>query len=308
MMLQVQGVSKSYATLKALDDVSLSLPEGEIYGLLGPNGAGKTTLIRLINRITMPDEGEILLNGNALSPRDVEYIGYLPEERGLYKKMKVKEQILYFGQLKGLSRNDARLRTTEWLERFEASYLADKKVEELSKGMQQKIQIICTILHNPKLLIFDEPFSGFDPVNAQLLKREILRLRDQGSTFLLSTHNMNSVEELCNEITLINRSRVVLQGSVSEIRRQHRSDILSLTVTEEPTQLLDLGVEVIERNRTTEGYLQLRMHKPKKMTNSELLLEIASGGSELYAFHEELPSMEEIFVKTVTSLNNIPQP
>ncbi|MGL5894209.1 MAG: ABC transporter ATP-binding protein [Bacteroidales bacterium] len=299
MILQVEGVSKSYASLKALDNVSLSIPEGVIYGLLGPNGAGKTTLIRLINRITMPDEGTIYLNGNSLSSDDISYIGYLPEERGLYKKMKVKEQIHYFGQLKGLSHYDVRAKAKDWLERFEVSHLADKKVEELSKGMQQKIQIICTILHNPKLLIFDEPFSGFDPVNAQLLKREILRLRDEGSTFLLSTHNMNSVEELCSDISLINHSKVVLQGSVRDIRHENKSDILSITLQDKEINLDSSRVEVLERNIISSGVAQLRVKKLHTESNSTLLSSLLPQ-AEIYSFYEELPSMEDVFVKTVT--------
>ncbi|MGC3977955.1 MAG: ATP-binding cassette domain-containing protein [Paludibacteraceae bacterium] len=217
-ILEINNVTKQYSGHLALDEVSLSVEQGSIYGLLGPNGAGKTTLIRIINCITMPDSGEVLLNGKQLTTKDVHKIGYLPEERGLYKKMKVGEQAIYLARLKGLSRNDAIKSLNYWFEKFEITNWWNKKVEELSKGMAQKVQFITTILHEPELLIFDEPFSGFDPVNADLLKREILALRDKGATVIFSTHNMSSVEELCENISLIDKSRVVLQGSVVEIR------------------------------------------------------------------------------------------
>ena len=223
-LLCVEHVTKRYATHTALHDVSLAIPRGAVYGLLGPNGAGKTTLIRIINRITAPDEGRVLLGGRCLAPEDVRRIGYLPEERGLYKKMKVGEQALYFAQLKGLSKREATLRLKRWFEKFGIAGWWDKKVEELSKGMAQKVQFIVTVLHEPELLIFDEPFSGFDPVNANLLKNEILALRDAGATIVFSTHNMSSVEEICDHITLIDRSRNVLRGagrrSAAPARRQ----------------------------------------------------------------------------------------
>lgn len=298
MLLDVLNVTKNYSNHRALDSVNMHVPQGVVYGLLGPNGAGKTTLIRLINQITMPDAGEILLNGNILSRQDIEKIGYLPEERGLYKKMKVKEQITYFAQLKGLSRNEARLRMKDWCDRFEIPHLLDKKVDELSKGMQQKVQIICTLLHNPKLLIFDEPFSGFDPVNAILLKREIHRLKDEGATFILSTHNMNSVEELCSHITLINKSHVVLEGEVETIRHNNKSDILSVTVDRLPDNLTPEMLEVIS-SKEIMGKLEYRIRKNPSVSNRDLIGRIAEV-SEIYGFIEEMPSMEEIFVKTVS--------
>ena len=227
-LLCVEHVTKRYATHTALHDVSLAIPRGAVYGLLGPNGAGKTTLIRIINRITAPDEGRVLLGGRCLAPEDVRRIGYLPEERGLYKKMKVGEQALYFAQLKGLSKREAALRLKRWFEKFGIAGWWDKKVEELSKGMAQKVQFIVTVLHEPELLIFDEPFSGFDPVNANLLKNEILALRDAGATIVFSTHNMSSVEEICDHITLIDRSRNVLSGPVDEVRRRHGGNVFSI--------------------------------------------------------------------------------
>ncbi|MBE0674278.1 MAG: ATP-binding cassette domain-containing protein, partial [Bacteroidales bacterium] len=217
-LFEAVEVTKQFANHLALDKVSVSIPEQSIFGLLGPNGAGKTTLIRIINQITGPDSGTLWLNGQKLKPQDVVQIGYLPEERGLYKKMKVGEQILYFAQLKGLSKAEAYKRTKYWFKKLEIIDWWDKKVEELSKGMQQKAQFVSTILHEPKLLIFDEPFSGFDPVNASVIKNEILFLRERGATVLFSTHNMSSVEELCDDISLINRARVILQGRVDEIR------------------------------------------------------------------------------------------
>ncbi|MDE6352218.1 MAG: ATP-binding cassette domain-containing protein, partial [Muribaculaceae bacterium] len=219
-LLTVSNVSKHYAGHTALDDVSLEVNEGRIYGLLGPNGAGKTTLIRIINHITAPDSGHVIFDGHPLTQNDVVNIGYLPEERGLYKKMKVGDQALFFARLKGLSKADATVRLKEWFERLEISDWWNKKVEELSKGMAQKVQFIVTVLHRPKLLIFDEPFSGFDPINANILKREILRLRDEGATVIFSTHNMSSVETLCDDITLINNSKNILTGNVDEIRNR----------------------------------------------------------------------------------------
>ena len=224
-LLTVEHVTKRYASHTALDDVSLAIPKGSVYGLLGPNGAGKTTLIRIINRITAPDAGRVLFGDREIAPDDIYRIGYLPEERGLYKKMKVGEQAVFFARLKGLSRREAVVRLKQWFVRFGIQEWWDKKVEELSKGMAQKVQFIVTILHEPELLIFDEPFSGFDPINANLLKDEILALRDKGATIIFSTHNMSSVEEICDHITLINKSRNILSGEVDEIRRRHGSNI-----------------------------------------------------------------------------------
>ena len=221
-MLEVRNVTKRYSAHLALDRVSLRVPKGQIFGLLGPNGAGKTTLIRIINRITVPDSGEVFFDGHLSRPEDVARIGYLPEERGLYKKMKVGDEALYLAQLKGLSAREARTRLQEWFERFDILSWWNRRVEELSKGMQQKLQFIITVVHRPDLLIFDEPFSGFDPVNAELLKQEILALKEQGHTIIFSTHNMASVEELCDHIALINHAQVVLSGSVRDVREQFK--------------------------------------------------------------------------------------
>ena len=225
-LLRVEHVSKHYSGHTALDDVSLDIPRGSVYGLLGPNGAGKTTLIRIVNRITAPDEGRVLFDGRPLASADVQRIGYLPEERGLYKKMKVGEQALFFARLKGLSRAEAVRRLRVWFDRFDIASWWNRRVEELSKGMAQKVQFIVTVLHEPELLIFDEPFSGFDPINANLLKEEILGLRDRGATVIFSTHNMSSVEEVCDHITLIDRSCNILSGAVVEIRRRHGQNLL----------------------------------------------------------------------------------
>ena len=222
--LEAQDIVKCYANHKALDGVSIKVPQGKVFGLLGPNGAGKTTLIRIINRITAPDSGKVYFNGHLSQPDDIYNIGYLPEERGLYKKMKVGEQAIYLAQLKGLDKREATKRLKEWFDKFEITQWWDKKLEELSKGMQQKVQFVITVLHKPQLLIFDEPFSGFDPVNAELLKREILELKNQGHTIIFSTHNMSSVEEICDNIALINHSHVVLQGEVNEVRSQFKTN------------------------------------------------------------------------------------
>ncbi|WP_303030979.1 ABC transporter ATP-binding protein [uncultured Duncaniella sp.] len=238
-ILQVENVSKSYSSHLALDNVSVNVPEGKVYGLLGPNGAGKTTLIRIINHITAPDSGQVLFNGHRLTQADVEHIGYLPEERGLYKKMKVGEQAVFFARLKGLSKQDAVRELRRWFEKFDILSWWDKKVEELSKGMAQKVQFIITVLHRPQLLIFDEPFSGFDPINAALLKEEILKLKDEGSTVIFSTHNMSSVEEICDNITLINKSRNILSGNVEEIRRQYFGNRYDLTFTGDQRVLME---------------------------------------------------------------------
>ena len=224
-LLRVENVTKRFAGHTALDDVSLSIPKGSVYGLLGPNGAGKSTLIRIINRITAPDSGKVYLNGREIQPEDVLKIGYLPEERGLYKKMQVGEQAVYFAQLKGMSKKDAVARLKVWFRKFGIESWWDKKVEELSKGMAQKLQFIVTVVHEPQLLILDEPFSGFDPINANLLKEEILALRDKGATVIFSTHNMSSVEEICDDITLINKARNILSGNVREIRGKHGTGV-----------------------------------------------------------------------------------
>jgi ABC-2 type transport system ATP-binding protein len=222
-IIKTEGVVKQYGAYRALDDVSIAIPRGSVYGLLGPNGAGKTTLIRIINRITAPDSGRVLFDGVPIAPGDVARIGYLPEERGLYKKMKVGQQVLYFAGLKGLSKAEATRRANEWFARLQIEGWWNKKVEELSKGMAQKVQFVTTVMHEPELLIFDEPFSGFDPLNAEILKNEMLRLRDNGATIIFSTHNMASVEEVCTHIALINRGKVVLDGTLEDVRARHGS-------------------------------------------------------------------------------------
>lgn len=298
--LEARNIVKQYASHKALNDVSIQVPEGKIYGLLGPNGAGKTTLIRIINRITAPDSGEILLNGRPSLPSDIYNIGYLPEERGLYKKMKVKEHALFLAELKGLKKQEANQRIDEWFEKFNISSWKDKKVEELSKGMQQKIQFITTVIHDPELLILDEPFSGFDPVNAELLKKEILELKEKGKTIILSTHNMESVEALCDEITLINKSQVVLQGNVKAIRNQYKKHVFMVIVSGHD---FDFNSDLfsLESKESTLETTKVRIKKLGQSSNSEILREITHR-YEVLSFEEELPSMNEIFIQTVTAL------
>ena len=296
-LLSVRGVSKQFAAHKALENVSIEVPRGRIFGLLGPNGAGKTTLIRIINHITLPDTGEVWFDGKPLSQEDVAQIGYLPEERGLYRKMKVGEQALYLAQLKGLSRHEAQKRLEVWFEKFQIMPWWNKKLEELSKGMQQKIQFIITVLHEPKLLIFDEPFSGFDPLNAELLKQEMLQLRDRGATIIFSTHNMASVEEVCDDIALIHRSQVRLQGNVQDIREQNRTGEFSLTttsgqLTEQPDQF------VILEQRQQGALTTYRLKKQEDLTNSALVQRLANE-VEIRRFSEILPTMNDIFLRTV---------
>ena len=296
--LEANHIVKQYANHKALDDVTVHVPENSIYGLLGPNGAGKTTLIRIINQITGPDSGEVLIDGRPAQPSDVEHIGYLPEERGLYKKMKVGEQILYLSQLKGLSRNEAKTRMQAWLRKFDIEGWEKKKIEELSKGMQQKIQFITTVIHRPKLLILDEPFSGFDPVNANLLKREILELRNEGATIIFSTHNLASVEELCDRVSLIHHSKVVLQGDVDDIREQHKKHLFKVATREGALQPNLNMYEIIDSKPCRKGTVStLRKIRPE-ITNGELIQEL-SRQYELTAFEEILPTMNEIFIETV---------
>lgn len=302
--LEARNIVKQYASHKALDDVTIQVPENSIYGLLGPNGAGKTTLIRIINHITGPDSGEVYINGRLSVPSDVENIGYLPEERGLYKKMKVGEQLMYLARLKGLSRNDAKERIKYWLGKFDIADWDKKKVEELSKGMQQKIQFIATVIHRPKLLIFDEPFSGFDPVNANLLKNEILELRKEGSTIIFSTHNMSSVEEICNEITLINRSRAVLQGEINSIRQAHKKHLFKVTFADEaPIKLSDL-YETTEQKVINGCLTAIVRKRNSNITNNELINALMQS-SQLATFEEILPSMNEIFIDTVGEPANV---
>ena len=301
-LLCVEHVTKRYATHTALHDVSLAIPRGAVYGLLGPNGAGKTTLIRIINRITAPDEGRVLLGGRCLAPEDVRRIGYLPEERGLYKKMKVGEQALYFAQLKGLSKREATLRLKRWFEKFGIAGWWDKKVEELSKGMAQKVQFIVTVLHEPELLIFDEPFSGFDPVNANLLKNEILALRDAGATIVFSTHNMSSVEEICDHITLIDRSRNVVSGPVDEVRRRHGGNVFRIDFAGDLSaldlQALERVARVVAEPRPEGRLLTMRLRLPSA-DSVRSALSLLNERVEIRGFEEIIPSMNDIFIRAV---------
>ena len=300
-IITAEHITKRFSAHTALDDVSVEIPRGSVYGLLGPNGAGKTTLIRTINRITLPDEGRVLFNGAPITQQDIFRIGYLPEERGLYRKMKVGEQALFLARLKGLSRYEALLRLREWFKRLEIESWWDKKVEDLSKGMAQKIQFIVTVLHRPELLIFDEPFSGFDPVNANLLKEEILRLRDEGATVIFSTHNMSSVEEICDHITLINKSRNILSGKVDEIRRKHGGNIFSVQYKGDGkalTERLRGLCEVLEGEESSTGYSSLKIHIE---CNEDIrsIVALINGEVEMRQFTETIPSMNDIFIRAV---------
>ena len=294
ILLEVENVVKQFAGHLALDNVSLAVPENSIYGLLGPNGAGKTTLIRIINCITAPDSGEVRLNGKKMTTAEVQQIGYLPEERGLYKKMKVGEQALYLAQLKGMSRQDALKALKYWFEKFEIQAWWDKKVEELSKGMAQKLQFITTILHSPKLLIFDEPFSGFDPVNADLMKREILELRNNGATIIFSTHNMGTVEDLCENISLVNQAKIVLQGNVAEIRANHSTKTF-LVRSENP--ITGNNFELLSQTQK-DGIFETKIKKMNTGSNNLLLKELIQQ-TEIHTFEELLPGMNDIFIETV---------
>ena len=304
-LIKVENVSKMYASHTALDNVSLEIPRGSIYGLLGPNGAGKTTLIRIINHITAPDKGQVYFDGHILTANDVVNIGYLPEERGLYKKMKVGEQAIFFARLKGLSKQEATIRIREWFDRFDINNWWDKKVEELSKGMAQKIQFIITVLHRPQLLIFDEPFSGFDPINANLLKTEILKLKEEGSTIIFSTHNMSSVEELCDNITLINKSQNILTGRVDDIRMQYGKNRYELTFNGDASilqnqlepMLLKCITIPIEDNRNK---LLFNFKDNVKLKD---IISIANENTELISIVPSMPSMDEIFIQTVKNNN-----
>ena len=302
--IEIKDVVKDYGKHRALDHVSMNIPEGCIYGLLGPNGAGKTSLIRIINQITKPDSGEILLNGVPMKPEDVRDMGYLPEERGLYKKMKVADQIMYLAQLKGMPRKEVEAEMKVWLERFELTDWRNKKIEALSKGMAQKVQFIATVIHRPKLLIFDEPFSGFDPVNAEILKREILRLRENGSTIIFSTHNMGSVEEVCEQISLINHSKVVLQGDVNKVRHHFKKHIYAVTVRE-GVLLPEPGMFTLEPDEThrpgdTSTYIRLNSG-----VNVKDVIACLNDRDELTGFHEILPSMHEVFIEAVNGAEKI---
>lgn len=300
-IIRAEHITKRFTRHTALDDVSVSIPQGSVYGLLGPNGAGKTTLIRVINRITIPDAGEVFFDGKPITQNDIYKIGYLPEERGLYRKMKVGEQAIFLARLKGLSRHEALVRLKEWFTRLGIEDWWNKKVEDLSKGMAQKIQFIVTVLHEPKLLIFDEPFSGFDPINANLLKEEILRLRDNGATVIFSTHNMASVEEICDHITLINKSHNILSGRVDEIRRSHGSNIFTVQFRGDAQTLastLDGKCEIMEREDGVTGYSTFKIHIGDDADVRSTISAI-NDTVELRSFSEIIPSMNDIFIRAV---------
>ena len=301
-ILTAEHITKDYTKHRALDDVSIAVPRGKVYGLLGPNGAGKTTLIRIINHITAPDSGIVTFDGHPMTAADVASIGYLPEERGLYKKMKVGEQALFFARLKGLRHKEAEASLRQWFDRLEISDWWNKKVEELSKGMAQKVQFIVTVLHNPSLLIFDEPFSGFDPINAGVLKREILRLRDQGATVIFSTHNMASVEELCDDITLINRSRNILSGSVREIRERFSGSRYELGFVGAPDALSSTGFDVELAAITTDGFATATVDLPGADAVRDFLA-AANSVVSICSFNRKLSSMDDIFVSAVEASN-----
>ncbi len=278
-IIEVKQVSKHFGEKVALDKVTLSIPEGKIFGLLGPNGAGKSTLIRIINRITLATEGEVLFQGHPITAEDVAHIGYLPEERGLYRKMKVGDQAMYLAQLRGMSSREAAYELKQWFVRFGIQDWWNKKVEELSKGMAQKVQFITTVVHKPSLMILDEPFSGFDPVNADLIRKEILRLKDEGATIILSTHNMESVEELCDEIALLNKAKLVITGGTDDIRHRFGEDNVEIEYTEDFVR----KTEVVSREKA-----------------SARLTELIEGGIRINAYRELVPRMNDIFIKLVT--------
>lgn len=300
-VLRVENIVKQYAGHKALDDISISTKKGEIFGLLGPNGAGKTTLIRVVNQIIGPDSGKVYLDGRLISRDDISRIGYLPEERGLYKKMKVYDQVLYFARLKGMSKKDAKKRIDTWFEKFEITSWYDKKVEELSKGMAQKIQFIITVLHEPELLILDEPFSGFDPINAQLIRNEILELKKNGASILLSTHNMNSVEEICDSIALIDQSKLLLNGKLAAVKKSFKSNTYAVQFKGmmfgfANALFADFSLEHSEQLDENTAIAYVKLLKGNTLNN---LLKTVMPIVEIESVHEVLPSMNDIFIQAV---------
>ncbi|WP_395066303.1 ABC transporter ATP-binding protein [Flavobacterium sp.] len=302
-ILEVKNVVKQYGNYTALNNVSLSVPQGSIYGLLGPNGAGKTSLIRIINQITMPDSGQIILDGALLKPEDVQYIGYMPEERGLYKSMKVGEQCLYLAQLKGLSKHDAKTQLDYWFDRLEIQGWWNKKIQELSKGMAQKIQFVVTVLHKPKLLILDEPFSGFDPVNANLIKDEIIELNKQGTSVIFSTHRMESVEEMCDHIALIHKSNKLIEGKLTDVKKQFRTNSYEVGILSDNIEALmfDLSQKFTLSQtdfKSLNDELKLEVNLGKATPNELLNILIQRG--QVTHFMEKIPSVNDIFIKTVT--------
>ncbi len=299
-----RNVSKVFADTKALSDVSITVNKQSIFGLLGPNGAGKTTLIRIINQITAPDSGEVYLEGRKMTRADIGHIGYLPEERGLYKKMKIGEQAIYLAQLKGMGRNEAIRNLKTWFEKFEIMTWWNKNIEELSKGMQQKVQFITTVVHKPKLLIFDEPFSGFDPINANLLKREILQLRDNGATIIFSTHNMESVEELCDHIALINKSAKIVDGQTDEIRERYKLNIFEIKYKGDFNKVhsnLPPSVEILNHIENTRENQITIQHSNGKSNND--LIKTLMPVAEILSFEEKIPRMNDVFIRAVEEAN-----
>lgn len=305
-LVEVIEVVKDYTRHRALDHVSLSIEEGKVHGLLGPNGAGKTTLIRILNRITAPDQGRIIFEGRPFSTKDLERIGYLPEERGLYKKMKVGEQAIYLAQLKGLSQKEAHRRLVQWFEKLDIMHWWEKRIEELSKGMAQKVQFISTVMHEPSLLIFDEPFSGFDPINAEVLKREILELKAKGSTIIFSTHNMQSVEEICDNISLINKSKVVLDGEVHSVKEAYKGNTYRLLL-ESPTSIptvlrerYDIVEEVAGTRQTA-----ITLSNPHRHPSNTIITDWTQAGT-ISRFEEIIPSIHQIFLDVVGGISTNP--
>ena len=304
-ILSIQGVTKRYAKHKALENIFIDIPKNTIFGLLGPNGAGKTSLIRIINQITAPDEGQILFHGVPLNISHESRIGYLPEERGLYKKMKVGEQALYLARLKGLSKQRAMELLKFWFDKFEITDWWDKKIEELSKGMQQKVQFIVTVLHEPELLILDEPFSGFDPINATLIRDEIMKLKENGATIILSTHNMSSVEEICDDIALIYKSRKIIEGSVKEVKEARKENIFNVSFIGDKvkfSQALWIDAELIESKKVG-NFETAKVRLLNDKTPNDLLQALLPH-VEIHALHEEIPSMNDVFIQRVNEINN----
>ncbi|MDP3399094.1 MAG: ATP-binding cassette domain-containing protein [Bacteroidales bacterium] len=299
-IITCQNVVKKFNDFTALDNVSISVPKGKIFGLLGPNGAGKTTLIRIMNQITLPDSGEVLFNGAKLQRDDIAYIGYLPEERGLYKKMKVGDQALYLARLKGLSKEEATRELKHWFIKFGIQAWWNKKVEELSKGMAQKVQFICTILHKPSLLILDEPFSGFDPVNVQLVRNEILQMKEAGTSVILSTHNMESVEELCDNIALINKAKLIITGELDQIRRDHgKNEVEVIYRSSAPYSFAGSNlISLVNQEETKRGYRAI-LEVKKDACNSDILRSLVSE-VDILSYRELIPRMNDIFIKLVS--------
>lgn len=295
--ISIQGVTKKYANHTAIEGINIEIPEKSIFGLLGPNGAGKTSLIRILTQITAADEGKILYNGEPLAPHHVETMGYLPEERGLYKKMKIGDQVMYFARLKGLSRMEASKRIKYWFDKFEINSWKSKKVEELSKGMAQKVQFINTVLHNPKLIILDEPFSGFDPVNAELIKNEIIELRDNGATIILSTHRMESVEQMCDNVALINKAQIVLEGDITSIKEKYKTGEYTAEYKGELNGSLT-AADIISQETTRRGDTLVKMKLKEGQTSNQLISQLIAS-VEIHSFKEVLPSINEIFISIV---------